>query len=190
MGATTFLILDVQNGVIDQLENSDAYLQRLASTLSAAREKSIKIIHVVTAFRPGYPEMHPNNASVPSVAARSLFQEGDPAVQIHSAVAPIAQEVVITKRRVSAFTGTELELILRCSQTDHLVVAGLITSGAVLSTVRHAMDIDLRLTILRDLCMDRDEEVHRVLMDKVFARKAAVISGEEWVAQINAEPSS
>lgn len=178
-GASTLLILDVQNGVIDQLENTETYLQRLAATISAARRNAINVIHVTTAFRPGYPESHPNNSSVPAVKARGWYKEGDVSVQVHVAAAPAPEEPVITKRRVSAFTGTDLDLLLRCSGTQTLVVAGLITSGAVLSTVRSAMDLDYRITVLRDLCMDRDEEVHRVLMDKVFNRKAEVVSAQE-----------
>ncbi|KAJ5708800.1 Isochorismatase family protein [Penicillium malachiteum] len=185
MGTTTLLILDIQNGVIDQLENTDSYLSGLAEALSTARNNSIKVIHVITAFRHGYPENHPNNSSVPAVAARGQYKEGDFSVQVHSKVAPTPEEPIITKRRVSAFFGTELDMILRCSNTDHLVVAGLITSGAVLSTVRQAMDLDYRITVLRDLCMDRDEEVHRVLMDKVFQRKTTVISAQEWISQVN-----
>lgn len=186
MGATTLILLDVQNGVVGMLEDMDAYLERLASTVATARNNGIKIIHVVTSFRPGYPEVHPTRASFSHVVEQKLFQLGDPAVEVHPAVAPKPDEAVVTKHRVSAFTGTELEMILRCTGTDHVVLAGLITSGAVLSTVRSAMDLDFHITVLRDHCMDRDEEVHRVLMDKVFARKADVVNGGEWAAKLKA----
>lgn len=70
--------------------------------------------------------------------------EGDPSVDIHAAVAATPEEPVITKRCESAFFRTELEMILRCYNTERIVVAGVITSGAVLSTVREAMDLDFR----------------------------------------------
>ncbi|KAJ5861269.1 uncharacterized protein N7529_008579 [Penicillium soppii] len=178
---TVLLILDVQNGVIDRLENTEPYLQRLASTVTAARKHNIKVMHVVTSFRPGYPEKHPNNSSLTAVAARGAYLDGDDSVQVHPAIAPAAREVVLTKRRVSAFFSTELNMLLRCASAEAIVVAGLITSGAVLSTVRQAMDLDYRITILEDCCMDRDEEVHRILMQKVFAHKAQIVSAEKWV---------
>lgn len=190
MGNTTLLLLDIQNAVVDQFESKEDYLQRISSILSTARKHSINVVHVVTAFRNGYPESHPNNTSVPAVAARGLFKEGDSSVQLHPVVDLKPEEPVITKRRVSAFFGTELDMILRCSTTDHLVIAGLATSGAVLSTIRQAMDLDYRITVLRGCCMDPNEEVHRVLMDSVFGRKLNVISEEEWVSQINVESSS
>lgn len=179
--ATVLLILDVQNGVIDRLENTTSYLERLASTVASARKANIKIIYVVTAFRPGYPENNPNNSSVPAVVARGEYLEGQPSTHVHPAIAPIPGDIVLTKRRVSAFFATELDMLLRCSDIDSIVVAGLITSGAVLSTIRQAMDMDYRITVLEDCCMDRDEELHRVLVDKVFKRKTAVLTANEWI---------
>ncbi|KAJ5641636.1 Isochorismatase family protein [Penicillium lividum] len=182
-GGTTLLLLDIQNGTVEPLMCTEEWLNRLSTVLSTARNNKMNVIHVVTAFRTNYPENHLNNSSVPGVAARGLFQEGDEAVQVHTSVSPAPTEAIVTKRRVSAFFGTDLDMLLRCSNTEHIVVAGLITSGAVLSTVRQAADLDYRVTILRDLCMDRDEEVHRVLMDKVFNRKHTVVTSDEWLSE-------
>jgi nicotinamidase-related amidase len=62
---------------------------------------------------------------------------------------------------------------------DHLVLSGVSTSGVVLSTLRLAADLDYRLTVLCDCCADRDEEVHRVLMERVFPSRAAVMGSAE-----------
>jgi nicotinamidase-related amidase len=86
----------------------------------------------------------------------------------------------VTKKRVSAFAGSDLAQILRGDDVDHLVVAGITTSGVVLSTVREAADLDYRITVLADLCLDADEEVHRVLTEKVFPRQATVIDSTQW----------
>jgi nicotinamidase-related amidase len=60
---------------------------------------------------------------------------------------------------------------------------GIRTSGVVLSTVRWAADIDYRLIVLSDCCADPDEEVHRVLMEKVlsFFGQAAVVTSQEFL---------
>jgi nicotinamidase-related amidase len=65
-------------------------------------------------------------------------------------------------------------MILRASGIETLLLAGIVTSGVVLSTVRHAADADYRLVVVEDCCADRDAEVHRVLMEKVFARWTTV----------------
>jgi nicotinamidase-related amidase len=85
------------------------------------------------------------------------------------------------KKRVSAFCGTDLEVVLRGLRTETVVLAGLSTSGAILSTMKEAVDRDFEVVVLRDLCFDPDEEVHRVIMDKVFARHAEVTESEEWL---------
>jgi nicotinamidase-related amidase len=51
----------------------------------------------------------------------------------------------------------------------------------VLSTVRWAADADYELIVLEDCCADADEEVHRVLMQKVFPRQAMVVQAQEFL---------
>src|SRR5581483_3105502 len=103
---------------------------------------------------------------------------------IHEAVAPQADEPIVTKKRVSAFTGSDLEVILRGGEIRSLVLSGIATSGVVLSTLRQAADMDYELTVLSDACADGDEEVHRVLTEKVFPRQAEVVSVEEWASAL------
>jgi hypothetical protein len=38
--------------------------------------------------------------------------------------------------------------------------------------------------VLADGCLDGDDEVHRVLTDKVFPRQAEVTTIEEWVSRL------
>ena len=103
---------------------------------------------------------------------------------MHPAVAPAPGDVVVSKRRVSAFAGSDLDVVLRAGGIDNLVLAGIATSGVVLSTLRQAADLDYRLTVLADACGDRDEEVHRVLTEKVFPRQATVTTADEWIATL------
>lgn len=106
----------------------------------------------------------------------------DPETQVHPAVAPGPDDVVVVKKRVSAFTGSDLEVVLRSLGASRLVLGGISTSGVVLSTLRQAADLDYGITVLRDGCADSDPEVHRVLLDKVFPRQADVMTTGEWVA--------
>lgn len=96
-------------------------------------------------------------------------------------MAPGPEDIVVTKRRVSAFAGSDLDVVLRSQGIDSLVLTGIATSGVVLSTLRQAADLDFGLTVLGDLCADGDPEVHRVLMDKVFPRQAEVMTAGQWI---------
>jgi nicotinamidase-related amidase len=134
------------------------------------------VIYVKVGFRPGFPEISPHNKIFSGMAARA----GGVPNEIHPDVAPSPGDVVVTKKRVSAFAGSDLEMVLRAQGIGHLVLTGIATSGVVLSTLRQAADLDFELTVLADACLDADPEVHRVLTEKVFPRQAAVTTVADW----------
>jgi nicotinamidase-related amidase len=179
MGRTAFLVMDVQNGIVERYARADA-LQPIVRALDAARRHGLFVIFVRVAFRPGYPDVSPANRRFATLAAQTDMQETSPTTAVWDGVRPQDHEVVIVKRRVSAFSGSGLALLLRSQLIDHLVLTGIATSGVVLSTVRQAADLDYRLTVLADACIDSDAEVHRVLVEKVFPRQAEVLSVDAW----------
>ncbi|BDD59066.1 hypothetical protein MAP00_004304 [Monascus purpureus] len=184
MGTTVLLVMDIQNGIIDRLEPTKTrpYLTRLAPVIQSARNAGLKIIYITTAFRPGYPELSPRNTITTRVSTSGAFTEGDASTEIHPAVAPVhGRDVSITKRRVSAFHGTDLDIVLRSFDAETLVLTGLTTSGVVLSTLRQAADLDYRVLVLDDLCLDREEEVHELLVTRVFSKQARIMGSREWV---------
>jgi len=99
-------------------------------------------------------------------------------------VAPLPGDPIVVKHRVSAFSGTDLETLLRARGIDTLVLFGIATSGVVLSTVRHGADADYRLVVIKDCCVDGDDEVHRVLTEKVLARQATVVGAADVLAAL------
>jgi nicotinamidase-related amidase len=186
MTSTALLVMDVQQGIVDRVADDQSYLPRLAGAIEAARGAGIRVVYVVVGFRAGYPEVSERNKSFGAIAGTGRFGEGDPGSAIHPAVAPASDDVIVTKRRVSAFTGSDLEVVLRAGGIDRLVLSGIATSGVVLSTLRQAADLDYRLTVLADGCLDADPEVHRVLTEKVFPRQADVVSIADWAASLAA----
>ncbi len=108
-----------------------------------------------------------------------MMAAGNEGAAIHPAAAAREGEPVVVKHRISPFVGTDLETSLRAGGTDTLVLAGVHTSGVVLSTVRHAGDLDYRLVVVRDCCADPDVELHAMLLDTVIARQAAVVTTAE-----------
>ena len=183
MASTALLIMDVQQGILARFaSDGDGYLERLATAIAAARAADVMVGYVTIAFRPGYPEVSDRNKTFAAIAGSGRFTDGDPGARIPAAVAPAPGEVVVTKRRVSAFTGSDLDVLLRARGIDHLVLAGIASSGVVLSTLRQAADLDYRLTVLADGCLDGDPEVHQVLLGKVFPRQAEVTTIADWVA--------
>lgn len=179
---TALLVMDMQAGIVAMLPDATAILSNTAKAIAKAREQQIPVIYVVVGFRQGAPEISANNKTF--AASKALFANVDMAefMTVHNDLKPQADELVVAKRRVSAFTGSDLEVILRTYGAQHLILTGLATSGVVLSTLREAADKDYRLTVLADCCADGDSEVHQVLTTKVFPRQADVLTVGEWLA--------
>ncbi|HEY1555338.1 MAG TPA: isochorismatase family cysteine hydrolase [Kofleriaceae bacterium] len=182
---SALLLMDFQAGIVDGFApDREALLARTSELLRAARAAKLRVIYVVVGFRAGYPEVSERNQSFRAIRQTGRFTAGDPGAPVHAALAPADGEVVVTKHRVSAFAGTDLDMVLRAAGVDTLVLAGIATSGVVLSTVRHAADADYRLVVVGDCCADRDPEVHRVLVDKVFPRQATVADSRAVIAAL------
>jgi nicotinamidase-related amidase len=181
MASTALLVMDVQQSIVNRFGDEE-YLPRLAGAIGAARGAGIGVIYVVVGFRAGYPEVSRRNKAFGAIAGDGRMTSDDPETAISPAVAPQDGDVIVTKRRVSAFTGSDLDVVLRAGEVDRLVLTGIATSGVVLSTLRQAADLDYRLTVLADGCLDADPEVHRVLTEKIFPRQADVVRIAEWTA--------
>jgi nicotinamidase-related amidase len=186
--ASALLVMDVQNSIVERFADATV-LDRAAAAIAAARGAGVPVIYVRVAFRPGHPEVSPRNKSFAALRDGGGLADDD-ATAIHPAVAPEPGEVVVTKRRVSAFAGSDLDVVLRAGAVEELVLCGIATSGVVLSTLRAAADLDYGLTVLSDACTDGDPEVHRVLMDKVFPRQAEVVDVTNWAAALAAPVSA
>jgi nicotinamidase-related amidase len=178
--ATALLVMDFQRGIADRYPG--AVVEQAATAVGAARDAGIPVVFVRVAFRPGHPEISARNRTFAALREAGGLLEDESSV--HPALAPRPDEPIVTKRRVSAFAGSDLDVVLRALGARTLVLSGIATSGVVLSTLRQAADLDFELTVLRDACADLDPEVHRVLLDKVFPRQADVIDVATWAAAV------
>jgi nicotinamidase-related amidase len=160
-----------------QSADAIAYVPELIAT---ARSAGMMVIHVVVAFRPGYPEFSPRNPVFSAVKAIGMLVAGSEGAAIHPSATAREGEPVVVKHLVSPFVGTDLEVLLRANGIDTLVLAGVHTSGVVLSTVCQAVDLDYRLVVVRDCCADPDAEAHAMLLDIVIAKQAAVVTTAEF----------
>jgi nicotinamidase-related amidase len=176
---TAILSLDVQAGILGMVPGSEIALPQGTLAIETARKAGISVIHVGIGFEPGYPEISPNHPRFSMLKERGLFIKGTPSAEIHPAVFKTG-DLLIYKHRVSGFAGNSLEMVLRSKGIENLILFGFATSGIVLSTLRQASDLDFKCTVIKDACFDRDEEVHRVLTEKVFVGQATVFTAQEF----------
>ncbi len=177
---TALLVMDMQAAILGMAPNGTAIIGTVAKAIASARSRKIPVIYVVVGFRQGGPEVSMNNKGFSANKERYANMNMEEFMKVHPDVAPQPGEIIVTKRRVSAFTGSDLEVVLRAQEIKHIILTGISTSGVVLSTVREAADKDYGMTVIADCCTDPDEEAHNVLTTKVFPRQADVITLEQW----------
>ncbi len=179
--STALLIMDVQPGIIERIPDPETYLNDVRRTVAAAHNHDLPVIFAIVGFRPNFPEVSTRNQSF----ANLKNADGPGLTDPRPALELSGTDIIVTKRRVSAFAGSDLDIILRAQGITHLVLAGIATSGVVLSTLREAADKDFEITVLADLCRDFDQEVHDVLTKKVFPKQSTVTTASAFVGSLD-----
>jgi nicotinamidase-related amidase len=176
--------MDLQPSIVAALPDPETFIGGLLRAREAAREAGLTVGYVRVALTADDVDaVPPTNATFHAAAATGRLLDG-PDTQVDGRIAPGADEIVVRKSRVGAFSTTDLREQLVARGVDTLVLCGIATGGVVLSTVRDAADRDFHVIVLEDGCFDRDPEVHRVLTEKVFPRQGEVVSIDEFVAAL------
>jgi nicotinamidase-related amidase len=179
--------MDYQMGILSMLADSTRALSRVTEAIAIARRRGAHVGYVRVALDDDeLSAVPPRNKAFARLATMGRsFGSDSPATQIPDSIAPQPQDIVVRKIRVGAFSTTNLESELRARAITTLILAGISTSGVVLSTVRDAADRDYRLIVLTDACEDPEQAVHDFLTEKIFPRQADVISSGELDALFN-----
>jgi len=172
------LVMDYQLAWIATLSDSDALLDRAAQAIAIARTHGVPVAYCRVAFTSAdYAAVPQGNLIFTQLASKpGALDEDAPEMAIDDRVAPEPGDKVVRKTRVGVFARTDLDEWLRSSGIDTLILAGISTSGVVLSTVCDGADRDYRLIVLADACADIDPEIQDVLMTKVFPQRAHVVT--------------
>ena len=181
---TAVLALDCQAGIISVYVKPEGdFVERSSRVLDTARNAGVTVIHVQVGFRPGLPEVSDGNKFFAAIKASKPHQEffQGSSDEIHPVLGPKPDDIVVVKHRVSAFAGTDLNMILRAREIHMIVMFGIATSGVVLSTLLQASDADYRLVVIEDCCADLDMELHSALIKRLFPARADVMSAEDFV---------
>jgi len=174
---TALVLMDFQPGGLGMFPDAETLLARAGDALAWARKTQVEVCFVRVAFTEQDHQAIPtHNKTFAPVGQHRLFGVDAPETQVHPSLDIREEDLVVRKTRVGAFSTTDLHTRLHARGIDTLVLAGIATSGAVLSTLRHAADPDYRTFVLADATADPDTEIHRVLTEKIFPTQADVIT--------------
>lgn len=140
--------MEVLTGVVPRFATRLRLRAPVRRAVGIARAAAGSVIFVRVASRSGYPVVSRANCSFAALAhaGASLTEQDQAAAAIHPALALASDDIIVTKRRVNAFTGSALDLVLHRRRIQQLVQTATATSGVVLSTVRATRDRDGQLT--------------------------------------------
>lgn len=180
--STALLVMDYQVALVDRLPDAEALLERVNTAIADVRARGGHVGWVRVGFADAdFDAIPPTSVMARMVTPdrRAALHADSPTSQIHGGLSPQPQDASVRKTRVGAFTTTDLDQQLRDRAVTTLVLAGISTSGVVLSTVRDASDRDYRVVVLSDGCADREPEVHEFLTTRIFPSQATVITTGE-----------
>lgn len=186
MSNQALLLMDFQNVTLGAVGGDDSpQLAQAVKAAEAARAANVPVVFVRVAFRPGYPELSSYNQGMAPIANYGdVFVETEPTAQIHASLNVTDKDIVVTKRRVGAFSGTDLSSVLSGLGVTDLVLAGVTTGQVVLATFRQAADSDFGLTVLSDASGDAEPDVHDFLVERIFPAAAKVTTTDEWISSL------
>jgi len=194
-GKTAILIMDCQNDIVHENGKMAAMsngampriikernvLGTIAKLAAAGRAAGVPIIHVRHAYRPDYLDLPRNMPLLRGAQKAESLKDGTWGAQIHDAVAPQGNDVVIVKTRVSSFYASQLEAILSAQGITHLVLTGIATDGVVEGTARDGADRGYYIIIPEDTCATMSEEAHRVVLKGVLGFLSTVCKADDVI---------
>jgi nicotinamidase-related amidase len=122
------------------LAGIEAAVMEIGRLLELARRHGMPVFHVAHHARPGAP----------------LFDPGSATARIIAGLEPNADEAVVAKSLPNAFAGTDLHDRVQATGRRELIVAGFATHMCVSSTVRAALDLGYRTTVVASATATRD----------------------------------
>ena len=190
MTKTALLLIDVQKEVLDPKGTLCGDLPKVASTLldavrallEWARRYEVPVVWIRMAFRPGYIDASRSvRAGAAEMAGRLV--DGTWGAELVDGLGRLETDIVVTKKRPSAFFGTDLNFVLRGLGVDKLIVAGTSTNWAVESTIRDAESLDYQVVVPREATGARMGELHEAALRSIASRYGTIKTLQDVIAE-------
>lgn len=196
MTKQALLILDLQNEMVDpagkigssglaKVVEQRGLLPKAAAAISCARSRGIPVVFVRLGFRSDYLDSLSRAPRIEKLKAHEAAVLGTWGTEFPEALAPRADEHVVTKQCVNPFFNTGLLSWLHAHQIEHVVIGGVVTNLVVESTARAADDAGLKVTVLEDLCAAPNAEWHEFSVRNMLPLFADISSTAQYLAANN-----
>lgn len=191
---TALITIDFQNLFVEGHAISapgglDA-MNRTNSLSETCRDHGIAVMHIAHQLRPDHSNLGVLADVVPTVETKRLLTSGETTADFHTGLDIQENDWVISKPRLGAFTGSDLELTLRARGIDTLIMAGVATSVCVDTTARQAALLDFKVIMLSDGTATSDingcaaDDLQRMTLAVFDSNFGQVASVEQMITKI------
>jgi len=135
------------------LQAGKAIIPNLQRLLKEGRRKAFPIVFACDSFLEG-DFIFKGRMKVHAI-------RGTQGAEVVDDLKPEPKDIILPKRRFSAFFKTDLDQTLRMLGVDTIVVTGMTTEVCVLTTVMDGLSLDFQVIILEDCSASREKEFHQ-----------------------------
>ncbi|MGH2828912.1 MAG: cysteine hydrolase family protein [Actinomycetota bacterium] len=191
MARTALLVIDMQNDFAHPdgrafLPDAAHKTTAMAAVLDAFRAASAPVIHVVRSYRRDTWDVE--RFRVPYFQSGPGFLvEGTWGAQIIDRLTPEPGEPVVVKQRFSAFSFTELDLLLRRAGVTRIAVVGENLPNCPRTTMFDAIGLDYDVVAIADALATTSDETHHYNLQDLAAVGVRVAGASEIVTEIHRE---
>ncbi|MEN5282720.1 N-carbamoylsarcosine amidohydrolase [Serratia marcescens] len=163
-------------GVVSAVEES-------RELLACARRTGIPVIHTHIRYHAGH--FADGGLWVKKAPVMKVMVEGNPLAAFCPPVAPLADEVVLSKQYASAFFGTALAPLLVAQGIDTLLMIGCSTSGCIRASAVDAVQHGFRAMVVRECVGDRHPGPHEANLFDIDSKYGDVVHKREALDYLN-----
>jgi maleamate amidohydrolase len=188
------LVIDMQNDFLDPNAISTLYpssvemIPYIRRLLNLAKSKGVTVFYTRGTVNPNGVGESLWRYKMRSHREGKTQIEGTRGWEITAELAPQQNDIVINKRRPSAFFHTDLDVFLRDLGVDTLIICGMSVSGCVRASVLDAFMRDYRCMIPRECVADRHPAIYEANMFDMDSKYADVITLEEACMYLESLP--
>lgn len=158
-------------------------LGNAARVLTSARNSGVPVIHAGLSFEPGHGDLNPHVPLVAPAREHGALLGGCWGSELHDVVRAGPGEIVITKKGISAFSGTSLQKILVMRGITTLVLMGFSTNWSVEGSARDAADLSYQVVTLTDCCESYSGELQQFAVSSILPMLGRVSTADEIIEE-------
>lgn len=169
---TALLIVDMQK------DNVGRYCQHIIpnikSLIAKAREKKIPVIYACDS-------RYADDSLFDKLGRKPHTIKGTEGVKVINELAPLPEDIIVEKRMMSGFFGSDLDFTLRQRKVKRLIIMGVRTEFCLLKTVLDAFELGYEPIVPCDACASPSEKSHIATLESLDLLKIPKPTTEELI---------